>query len=343
MPGGFTSGCRRIELNMRIPLPGRILFIAVIALLAGCQQATEETFAKIVPSAVIEIRDEPTQAELDTETQVVMLGTGNPVPDAYRAGPSIAIIHKGEAYLFDVGAGAIQNAVTARYKYDIPSLYPSQICCVFLTHMHSDHTLDYSELAFTLWWRRRIQLFAWGPVGLEQTTQDMFEMMAADTALRTSGVQPVQKPDAYKVNVTEIEEGVVFQKDDLTVEAFLVNHGEIKPAFGYRITTDDKTIVISGDTAYSEKVLEMSRGVDLLFHEVISDSGLATNTEFWQKYHRSAHTLASDLGRLASEAQPGLLVLYHGLFYGVPESNVVDEVESTYDGKVVLANDLDIF
>jgi ribonuclease BN (tRNA processing enzyme) len=83
--------------------------------------------------------------------------------------------------------------------------------------------------------------------------------------------------------------------------------------------------------------------VDLLFHEVISDSGLAKSSEFWQKYHRSAHTVASDLGNLASEARPGLLVLYHGLFYGVPEAIIVDEVEATYNGKVVLANDLDVF
>ncbi|MCH8301608.1 MAG: MBL fold metallo-hydrolase [Proteobacteria bacterium] len=319
-----------------------LLPVAVLTITA-CQRTAEEPFAKVVPSAIIEVRDEPTQAELDKETQVVMLGTGNPVPDAHRAGPSIAVIHKGEAYLFDIGAGAIQNAVTARYQYDIPSLYPSQICCVFLTHLHSDHTMDYAELAYTLWWRRRKPLFAWGPRGLEQMTQGMVEMMAADTALRRSGVQPVQNPKAHKVNVTEIGEGIVFQKDDLTIEAFAVNHGEIKPAYGYKITTADMSIVISGDTAYSEKVLEKSRGVDLLFHEVISDSGLAGATEFWQNYHKSSHTLASDLGKLASEARPGLLVLYHGLFYGVPEAVIVDEVRTTYDGEVVLADDLDIF
>ena len=325
----------------------RIIFpeLAVLAslLLAACQPSQDPPFAKVVPSAVIEIRDEPTQAEFDKETQVVMLGTGNPVPDAYRAGPSIAVIHKGEAYLFDIGAGAIQNAVTARYKYDIPSLYPSQICCVFLTHLHSDHTIDYSELAFTLWWRRRAPLSAWGPAGLEQTTNGMYEMMAVDTAIRTSGINPVRNPDGYKVDVTEISEGIVFQKDDLTIEAFDVDHGMIKPAWGYRITTDDKSIVISGDTAFSEKLLEMSRSVDLLFHEVISDSGLRKTSEFWQEYHKKHHTTASDLGRLASEAQPGLLVLYHGLFYGVPEASVVDEVRTTYDGEVVLADDLDLF
>ena len=315
----------------------------LVLLIAACQQSAEQPFAKVVPSAVIEDRDKPTQAELDKKTQVVILGTGTPIPDAHRAGSSIAVIHKGEAYLFDIGAGAIRNAIIARYKYDIPSLYPSQICCVFLTHMHSDHTIDYAELAATLWWRRRAPLSAWGPVGLEQMTNGMVEMMAPDTALRTGGSQPVQDSEAHKIKVTEIEEGIVFQKDDLTVEAFAVNHGKIKPAYGYKITTADKSIVISGDTAFSEKLLEKSRGVDLLFHEVISDSGLAGTTEFWQNYHKSSHTLASELGRLASEARPGLLVLYHGLFYGVSEAVIVDEVRTTYDGEVVLADDLDVF
>jgi ribonuclease BN (tRNA processing enzyme) len=326
-----------------MPGVGKIAVVVVAVLFTACQQAADEPFAKIVPSAVIEIRDEPTQAELDKETQVVMLGTGNPIPDAYRAGPSIAIIHKGEAYLFDVGAGAMQNAVTARYKYDIPSLYPSQICCVFLTHLHSDHTMDYAELIYTLWWRRRLAVSAWGPVGLKQMTEGADSMFATDTDIRVSGIQPVMNPDAYKADVTEISEGVVFEKGDLVIEAFDVNHGEVKPAFGYRITTDDKTIVISGDTGISEKLLEMSRGVDLLFHEVISDTGLSQRPEFWQKYHRSYHTRASDLGNLAAEAKPGLLVLYHGLYYGVPESSIVDEVASTYDGEFVLADDLDIF
>ena len=328
---------------LRMPVTTQLLILGSVAVLAACQQAADEPFAKVVPSAVIESRDGPTQAELDQATQVVVLGTGTPIPDAYRAGSSIAVIHKGQAYLFDIGAGAVHNAITARYKYDIPSLYPSQICCVFLTHMHSDHTMDYAELGATLWWRSRAPLSAWGPVGLEQMTNGMYEMMAPDTALRTGGAQPVEESAARKIRVTEIEEGVVFQRDDLTVEAFAVNHGKIKPAYGYKITTDDRSIVISGDTSYSEMLLEKSRGVDLLFHEVISDSGVATTTESWQKYHKSSHTVASELGRLASEARPGLLVLYHGLFYGVPETVIVDEVKATYNGEVVLASDLDKF
>jgi len=306
-------------------------------------QTSSDPRVRIPPSAVTEYRDGPTEAELKQETRVVVLGTGTPIPDARRAGASIAVIHKGEAYLFDVGAGAVRNAIVARYRYDIPSLYPSQICCVFLTHLHSDHIMDYPELASTLWWRRREALAAWGPPGLANMTEGVYRMMEADTDIRVNGIQPIPNPDAYKVRVTEIREGIIFEKDDLIIEAFAVPHGEVKQAFGYRITTEDKTIVVSGDTAVSQKLLEKSRGVDLLFHEVISDSGLSGNTEFWQKYHKSYHTLASALGKLASEARPGLLVLYHGLYYGVPESVIVEEVRAQYGGEVVLANDLDVF
>lgn len=153
----------------------------------------------------------------------------------------------------------------------------------------------------------------------------------------------MQDSATRQIAVTEIDEGIILQKDGLTVAAFAVNHGKIKPAFGYKITTGDRSIVISGDTTYSEKLLEKSRAVDLLFHEVISDSGLAGQTEFWQNYHKSSHTVASELGKLASEARPGLLVLYHGLFYGVPEAVIVEEVRSTYEGDVFLASDLDLF
>lgn len=312
-------------------------------LFAACQPAQETPFAKVVPSAVVETRDGPSQAELDAPTQVVVLGTGTPIPDATRAGTSIAVIHKGETYVFDLGAGSVRNATIGRYKYDIPSLYPSLICCVFFTHLHSDHTADYPELAATLWWRRQESLRVWGPPGLRALTDGMYQMMATDITLRTSGDNAITTPDAFEVEVTEINEGIVIDKGSMRIEAFSVNHGAIRPAYGYRITTEDKTIVISGDTAYSENLLEMSRGADLLFHEVISDKGLSRASEAYQAYHRRSHTTASELARLASDARPELLVLMHVLFYGVPEDLIVDEVKAGYDGEVVLANDVDVF
>ena len=306
-------------------------------------QTPDEEFAITLPSARTELRDAPSASELLAPTRVVVLGTGTPIPDAFRAGSSIAVIHKGESYLFDAGAGAVRNAVVARYKYDIPSLYPSLICCVFFSHLHSDHTMDFSELAHTMWWRRNAGLQAWGPQGIERIANGMQEMNSVDVEIRTGGLQPVQNPDGFRVSARTIEPGVLLEKDDLVIEAFAVDHGDIRPAFGFKVTTDDLSLVISGDTAYSETIVEKARGVDLLFHEVISQQGLLRNSPGFQRYHNSAHTTSEELARLANIARPGLLVLYHGLFYGTEEELVLDEISAIYDGEVILADDLDIF
>ena len=305
--------------------------------------SSKSDYALTLPSARIETRGAPTEKELEATTQVVILGTGTPIPDAFRAGSSIAIVHKGESYLFDVGAGAVRQATIARYKYDIPSLYPSQICCVFLSHLHSDHTMDLSELAHTLWWRRNTGLQAWGPTGIAQIANGLDEIIAVDADFRINGIQPVANPDGFRITHRDIAPGSLFQKEDLTIEAFLVNHGDINPAFGFKVTTEDLSLVISGDTAYSDVVAEKARGVDILFHEVISRQGLEQNSPGFQRYHNSVHTTSDEVARLASIAQPKKLVLYHGLFYGTEESTVLEEIEALYEGNVFLARDLDMF
>mgnify|MGYP001317000602 FL=1 len=89
-----------------------------------------------------------------SETQVVILGTGTPVPDHTRAGAGVAIVYESQAYIFDVGGGVVQRAIEASSRLDIPALFPTNIQHVFITHLHSDHMLDLVELVWTLWWRR---------------------------------------------------------------------------------------------------------------------------------------------------------------------------------------------
>ena len=277
------------------------------------------------------------------ETRVVILGTGTPVLDADRAGAGIAIVYNGRAYLFDVGGGIVQRAIEASRTHDLPGLDPTKIDRVFFTHLHSDHILDFAELAATLWWRKEASVQVWGPPGVSNMAEGMYAMLEPDIRIRNGGTQPVTDPDAYKVATTEIEEGLVLEEDGIRIEAFEVMHGAIRPAFGYRVTTPDKTIVISGDTAYSEKLVAMAEGADILLHEVISESGLRELEQFWQDYHSSSHTTSSELARVANQTQPGLLVLYHILHYGAPIESALDEVRALYDGDVVLANDLDTF
>lgn len=278
-------------------------------------------------------------------TRVVILGTGTPAADHERAGAGIAIIHNGQAYLFDAGLGVVQRAIEANQRLKVEELEPTKICCVFFTHLHSDHIHDYSALASTRWWERDARLQSWGPVGLADLTAHMNAMMEVEAKLRISGTpkEVFKLMDGYRVTPTEITEGVVFRKDDLTVEAFTVPHGDIRPAFGYRITTADRSIVISGDTGFSETIMEKAKGVDLLLHEVVSSKGLEPLPEFWRRYHGTSHTPADRLAALAASARPKKLVLYHVLFAGRSEQELLEEVRAGYDGDVVLASDLDMF
>lgn len=278
------------------------------------------------------------------QTDVVILGTGTPVPDSDRSGPSTAVIYNGEAYVFDAGGGMVQRAIEAAQKKGIKALYPTNIKHLFLTHLHSDHVLDYAELAQTYWWRRTEQLNAYGPTGIKAMTDGYYAMMATDIAQRTNGNQPVKHPTFYQVKVKEYDKGGwVFRDGDVTIEAFDVSHGSITPAFGYKITTPDKVVVISGDTRYDESLAKIAKGADVLVHEVICEAGWSKLPEFWRNYHAKAHTRTSELAKLASIARPGVLVLTHILHYSAPIESTLTEVQKGYDGKVVLANDLDIF
>ncbi|MBO9507425.1 MBL fold metallo-hydrolase [Thalassospira sp. A3_1] len=278
------------------------------------------------------------------ETKIVMLGTGTPVPDTDRAGAGIAVVYNDEAYVFDIGGGVVQHAIAAAQKKNISGLYPTKIDHLFLTHLHSDHVLDYPELIATYWWRRDNQIKVFGPFGTKAMSEGVYEMLADDTQTRLGGNQPVVNRDAAYADVTEFsDDGVILKDGDVTVEAFAITHGNWDNAFAYRVTTPDRIIVISGDTTYNEKLREVARGADVLLHEAISHEGWSGLPENWQAYHASAHTLSTDLAKLANETRPGLLVLYHVLHYAAPIESTLNEITERYDGKVVLANDLDVF
>jgi ribonuclease BN (tRNA processing enzyme) len=134
----------------------------------------------------------------------------------------------------------------------------------------------------------------------------------------------------------------VYQDNNVSVEAFPVVHGSW-PAYGYKFTSSDRTIVISGDTAPTPVLVEKARGCDILVHEVYSGVALKNRGPEWIKYHSSVHTSSHELAEIASQSQPKLLVLYHQLFWSRTEAELLAEVKRGYDGKVVSGNDLDVY
>lgn len=285
-----------------------------------------------------------------SRTQIVMLGTGTPIPDPDRSGPAVAIVVDSVAYLFDAGAGVVRRAAAAGRAgvHALAGRTPSgqlspRFDRLFLTHLHSDHTLGLADVIFTPWIQgRRAPLDIYGPPGTNHLVSGMLDANSEDIAERVAS-SGGPSPNGWKSAVHEIAEGVVFKDSRVTVRAFAVPHAGWKYAFGYRIETPDRAIVISGDTRANPNIADQCRGCDVLIHEVYSDAGFATLPPDRQVYHAQAHTSATQLGDIATSAKPGLLVLNHQLFFGSTEEKLLSEVRSHYTGRVVSAHDLDVY
>ncbi|KPL13344.1 MAG: hydrolase [Bacteroides sp. SM1_62] len=279
-------------------------------------------------------------------TKLVLLGTGNPNPSPAQSGCALALVVNDVPYVVDFGPGLIRRAaaLSPRYGGDIEGLTIKNIKRAFLTHLHSDHTTGYPDLILTPWVMGRDEpLEVYGPAGITDMTGHILEAYREDIRYRLYGAEPANDA-GWRVNCHEIlEEGIFYQDANIRAEAFPVPHGTWPNAWGFRFSTPDRVIVISGDTAPSEKIVEYASGADILVHEVYSHAGYERKSESWKSYHAEHHTSTLELAGIARRADPGLVVLYHILFWGSTEEELLDEISGSYDGKVIVGRDLDIF
>ncbi len=275
-------------------------------------------------------------------TKIVLLGTGTPIPDPTRSGPSIAIIIEDMSYIVDFGSNVVRQAAKAYSQLGINALESQNLKIAFLTHLHSDHILGYPDLIFTPWvMGRAVPLEVYGPEGTQEMTKNILQAYKEDIRERIEGLEPANEM-GFKVNVQEINKGLIYEDSKVQVEAFLVNHG-IWPAYGFKFITEDRTIVISGDTAPFDGMINHYKGCDVLIHEVYLTSALKKRPDNWQIYHSSVHTSTIELSHIASIIKPKLLILYHQLFWMGNEEDIIFEIEQNYDGKIVSGRDMDIF
>jgi ribonuclease BN (tRNA processing enzyme) len=276
-------------------------------------------------------------------SQVVVLGSGTPNADPDRSGPAIAVIVNGHSYLVDCGPGIVRRAAAAS-REGVPGLEMKSLTTLFITHLHSDHTLGYPDLIFTPWVLGRTdRLKVYGPSGTADMTKNILAAWKKDIEIRTQGLQP-SNDSGYLVDVHEIKPGVVFKDENVTVTAFPVKHGSWDEAFGYRFQTPDRVIVISGDTSPANSVVKACKSCDVLLHEVYASGPHSEmDSPQWQAYFKAFHTSTAELAALASQAKPKLLVLYHQMFHGVTEGEMLQEIRNHYSGAVVSAHDLDVY
>jgi len=304
---------------------------AGILLLAACVAVSPTVFAAgLEPSGI---------------TQVVLLGTGTPNVDPERSGPAVAIVVNGTPYLVDFGPGVVRRAAAMSPSWggEMEALETSNLKHAFLTHLHSDHSAGLSDLILSPWvMGRDAPLELYGPEGVADMADHVLKAYEADIRYRVDGLEPANDY-GWRVNAHEIDGGVIFEDDNVSVEAMRVRHGTWENAFAYKFTTPDRVIVVSGDIAPDTKFEDWVMGADILIHEVYSMEGFARKTPDWQKYHSNNHTSTHELGEMAGRARPKLLVLYHILFWGASEETLLREVREKYDGDVVVGNDLDTY
>jgi ribonuclease BN (tRNA processing enzyme) len=271
-----------------------------------------------------------------------MLGTGTPISDPTRSGPALAVVVNGSSYLVDAGPGVVRRAAAASQS-GIPALANPKLDIVFLTHLHSDHTLGLPDLLLSPWVEgRAAPLRVFGPPGTNSMLEHLEAAYSQDVDIRLHGGEPSNKT-GWRFTAVEVKPGLVYQDSNVTVSAFRVSHGKWPSAFGYTFKTRDRTIVVSGDTGPNEEIVRQCNGCDVLVHEVYSTAGFATRPPERKAYHSVYHTSSTQLAALATRAKPKLLVLYHQLFWGTSDADLLKEVASGYAGRVVSAADLGVY
>ena len=275
-------------------------------------------------------------------TQVVLLGTGTPNAEPGRYGAAVAVVVNGTPYLVDAGAGVVHRANEA-YLRGVEGLEPKRLATLFLTHLHTDHTVGLPDLVFTPWVLEREEpIRILGPSGTEEMARHIGAAYAEDVRVRLDGLEPAN-PTGFQIQARDVAPGVVYEDENVTVTAFFVSHGDWEEAFGYRFDTPDRTVVISGDTGPTEAIVKYCEGCDILVHEVYAQAGWERRTPDWQEYHARFHTSGPVLGDIATRARTKLLVLTHQLLWGATPEELLEEVRSEFSGPVVYGEDLDVF
>ncbi|HYX27605.1 MAG TPA: MBL fold metallo-hydrolase [Pyrinomonadaceae bacterium] len=284
-------------------------------------------------------------ASSSNRTRVVLLGTkGGPTlsTNTGRSNSSTLLLINDVPYVVDCGYGVSRQLINAGVMLD-------RLRHIFITHLHSDHDLEYGTLFYNAWQSKRSpRVDAYGPVGLQRMTREFLNYMKFDIDTR---VVDEGLPDPRKlIRVREFDRnGVIMQNEDVKVSALRVRHPPITQSYAYRFDTRNRSIAISGDTAYAPELAVFAKGVDVLIHEamylpaiekLIQQNGDSTRL---REHLLAAHTSTEDVGRIAAQAGIETLVLTHlvpGDDPSITDEQWSEEVRKHFNGKIIVGRDL---
>jgi len=277
-------------------------------------------------------------------TRIILLGTkGGPnLGNTGRSNSATLILINDVPYLVDCGYGVSRQLISAGVALN-------RLRYIFITHHHSDHNLEYGPLIYNAWAAaQKISIDAYGPTGLKKMTKDFFEYERFDIETRIAD-EGYADPDKL-VSAHEFDTaGLVMQNADVKVTSCRVRHPPITQSYAYRFDTKDRSIVISGDTAYAPELAEFAKGADVLIHEAMYLPGIeklinnAPDATRLRQHLLASHTTTADAGRIASQAGVKTLVLSHlvpGNDPSITDEQWSEGVRKHFNGRIIVGKDL---
>ena len=292
-------------------------------------------------------------------TRLVVLGTGMPQPNPYRSGPAYAVVADDQPYLVDAGEGiwrSLARAVLIHGDELNRALAPVKLNYLFVTHLHEDHTVGIPSLILNPF---KLNIPApksiYGPAGIDEMVEHILAAWKIDIAAELSdGYDPIGA-QATGLVVDVDKQGLVYQDDNVTVEAFRTIHGPLEDTFAYRFTTADRVITFTGDGGpYHENIVKAAMNADLLVAEAVTEKNIGyanwggDTVEEKKKEIFRYHFSPAVLARIATEAKVKAVVLSHEQNYTAPEdfrrTGLKEEIiEAGYQGTIYSSMDGDIY
>jgi len=276
--------------------------------------------------------------------KVTLLGTGSPIPAIDRFGPGTLVEAGGQKFLFDCGRGAGMRL----WQLQIPL---GQIHMLFLTHLHSDHTVGIPDVWLTGWipaayGRREVPFQVWGPRGTKAMMENLEKAYAWDISTRKK--EQNKQDSGVMVNAKDITQGIVYEKDGVKITAFIVNHADfIDSALGYRIDYSGHSVILSGDTRYNKNLIQYAKGADVVVHEVAAANEKSMQTSPLINQILGFHCSPEDAGRVFEQVKPKLAVFNHIVRLTSSQDlprptldDIIERTRKTYKGPLQMGEDL---
>ena len=292
----------------------------------------------------------------DDAIRLVTVGTGSPIPGQRNLSCN-AVFVNGKFFIFDIGDGSARNIEQLRLPL-------TKIEAIFITHWHADHYFDLPEIINRSWVRGRTNTISvYGPDPIDSIMHGLNMFVTPENQFRLDHHGPEiidmsnANPIVNRVEINDSGEKAIYNKDDVVVTAFEVNHDPIDPAFGYKISFRGKSLVISGDTKKDARLIAVSKDADILLHEALSfdfieraqkiqeEAGMSRNATILKDI-LDYHTSPVEAAEVAAAAGVKKLILTH--LGPAPENPIsrtfyTSGMDDIYEGPILLAEDGDLY